>query len=258
MNSQHPDTCAVVFDSINRRLIEIRTTVLINQITRDAEKIAKSFDDLHSGDLKVISTEFAHCFALLTSGTIKATQENDELRIACSELLSNCLNSIAAATYLARGGFVLQPGAVIRSCLESMAVVLHLIQFQSDLEAHRAHKFDSTRAVASARRVFPPFGQFYGLLSKEFTHIGKLYKQITPIREYTESYEPLALNLQFITSSVWMCYVTCELAFLDVVAQPRYWTELPVESSDQTNYCYNPSIDEKAWMADFFDIAGSP
>lgn len=257
MEERHPDTCAIIIDQANSRIIEIRKSMLVNQITRDADRIAKSFDALHSDDLEKVSSQFAHCFGVLTSGMLKATEEGDDLRIACGELLSNSLNSIAAAAYMLRGGFVLQPGPVIRSAIESMAVALHLMQFQKDLTKHREHKFDSTRAIASAKRVFPPFGQFYGLLSKEFTHIGKLYKQFTPIREYTSSYEPLGLNLQFIISGVWMCYVTCELVFFDVVAQPRYWSEIPTEAQDQTPYCYDPSADEKSWMAEFFGIEDS-
>lgn len=258
MISRHPDTCAVVFDPVNRRLLEIRNTVLINQITRDAESIAASFDALHQENLRVISKQFAHCFGLLTSGMIKATQEKDDLRTACGELLSNSLNSVAAATYLARGGFVLQPGPVIRSSIESLAVALHLMQFQDDLKAHRNHTFESTRAIASAKRVFPPFGKMYGLLSNEFTHIGKLHKQFTPIRQYEKGYEPLDLNLQFITSAVWMCYVACELVFLEAVATPRYWEEVPAPSAEQVAYAYNPSAEEKAWMEAFLGIAGAP
>lgn len=258
MDRSHPDTCAIIVDEANQRLIEIRKTVLVNQITRDAERIAKSFDTLQSQRLETISNQFALSFALLTSGMMKADHDEDDLRIACGELLSNSLNSLAGATYLLRGGFVLQPGPVIRSCFESLAVVLHLLQFQSDLAAHRAHKFDSTRAVNSAKRVFPPFGRIYGLLSKEFTHIGKLHKQLTPIREYTADSEPLELNMYFITTGVWMCYVTCEVAFLDVVAKPRYWTQLPSDSPDQIPYSYNPSAKERAWMETFFGTAGAP
>ena len=239
-------------------MLEIRNTVLINQITRDAERIAKSFDDLHGSRVKDISKQFAHCFGLLTSGMIQATQEEDELRIACGELLSNALNSIAASTYLVRGGFVLQPGPVIRSCIEALAVVLHLIQFQEDLKKYREHKFDSTRTIASAKRVFPPFGKMYGLLSREFTHIGQLHKQLTSIREYTQGYEPLEMNLQFIASAVWMSYVCCELTFLDVVAAPRYWTEIPAPSPEQAAYSYDPSPMELAWMETFLGTASAP
>ncbi len=57
--------------------------------------------------MRAISEQFAHCFGLLTSGMIKASQEEDDLRVACAELLSNALNSIAAVVYLLRGGFVL-------------------------------------------------------------------------------------------------------------------------------------------------------
>ena len=258
MESRHPDTCAVIIDQANQRLIEIRKSVLINQITRDAEMIGKSFDNLHGSDLEKISKQFAHCFGLLTSGLLKASSDEDDLRIACGELLSNSLNSIAAAAYLLRGGFALQPGPVIRSCFESLAVVLHLMQYQKDLKSRREHKFDSTRAITSAKRVFPPFGKIYGLLSKDFTHIGRLHKQLTPIREYTESHEPLELNLYFISTAVWMCYVSSELVFLDVVAQPRYWTELPSESENQIAYSYSPSAEETAWMEEFLGVASAP
>lgn len=254
MDSRHPDTCALILDTHNSRILEIRKTVLINQIDRDAERISKSFDALHREDLVRISEQFALSYALLTSGLLKAGQQNDELRISCGELLSNSLNSIAAATYLVRGGFVLQPGAIIRSCFESLAVVLHLIQHQSDLSAFKKDAFESTRAIASAKRVFPPFGKIYGLLSKEFTHIGKLHKQITPIREYGESNEMLTANLQFVSTGVWMSYVICELTFLDVVASPRYWTQAPTELSDQVAYCYSPSSAESAWMEQFLGI----
>lgn len=258
MDSRHPDTCAVIVDEANNRLIEVRKTVLINQITRDAERIAKSFDELCAGDLEGISEQFALCYALLTSGMLKAARDEDDLRIACGELLSNSLNSLAAATYMLRGGFVLQPGSVIRSCYESLAVVLHLIQFQQDLPSHRSHTFESTRAIGSAKKVFPPFGKMYGMLSKEFTHIGKLHKQLTPIREYTSSYEPLSLNLQFIATGVWMSFVVCELTYLDVVAKPRYWSEVSVEPPDQVAYCYSPSPIELVWMDTFLGTASAP
>ena len=258
MDPRHPDTCAVIIDQDNQRIIEIRKSVLVNQITRDAENIARSFDAIHLNDLNRISELFARAFGVLTSGMLNASQEDDDLRIACGELLSNSLNSLAAAAYLVRGGFVLQPGAIIRASFESLAVVLHLIQYQTDLAAHRSHKFDSTRAVASAKRVFPPFGKMYGLLSKEFTHIGQLHKQFTPIREYTEVSEPVTANLQLISAGVWMCYVTCELAFLDVVATPRYWAQVATDAPDQVAYSYCPSDTEKEWMEQFLDIAGAP
>lgn len=254
MWEKHPDTCAAVIDPVNERIYEFRRSMLINQISRDADKIAKSFDALHSADLEKMSALFAHCSAILASGLIRAEREEDDLRMACSELLYNSLNSMVAAAYMLRGGFVLQPGPVVRSAIESMAVALHLMQFSEDLQKHREHKFDSTRAISSAKRVFPPFGQMYGLLSREFTHIGSLHKQLTPIREYTGSEESLQLNIQFLTSGIWMCYVSCELVFLDVVSQPRYWRELPEEVQGKTAYSYEPSAEEKAWMADFLGL----
>lgn len=254
MWEKHPDTCALVLDSLNERILEFRKSMLINQISRDADKIAKSFDALHSDVLGKLSVQFSHCSAIIATGLIKIEQEEDDLRMACAELLYNALNSMAAAAYLLRGGFVLQPGPVIRSAIESMAMALHLMQFQEDLQKHREHKFDSTRAISSAKRVFPPFGQLYGLLSREFTHVGSLHKQLTPIREYTGTEESLTLNVQFLTSGIWMCYVSCELVFLDLVGQPRYWREIPVEDERHRAYSFEPSEEEMTWMADFLGL----
>jgi hypothetical protein len=258
MRSRNPDTCAVILDRGRNQIIEVRSTVLVNQISRDAERIAKSFDNLHSQDMGAISEQFALCYATLTSGMINASQDHDDLRIACGELLSNALNSMAASAYLVRGGFVLQPGAVVRSCVETLAVVLHLMQFQSEVRNYRSDKFNSTRAIASAKRVFPPFGRLYGLLSEQFTHIGQLHKQLTPIREYEASYEPLAMNMRFIATGVWMCYVTCELVYVGLIAEPRYWTRVVEVSQDQVAYHYSPSAAEVAWMDNFLGLADAP
>ncbi|MBD8146732.1 hypothetical protein IFT37_00805 [Pseudomonas fluorescens] len=254
MWEQHPDTCAVVFDPANEKIYEFRRSMLINQITRDADRIAKSFDALHSADLEKMSALFAHCSAIWASGMFRAERNEDKLRMACAELLSNALNSMVGAAYMLRGGFVLQPGPVVRSAIETMAVALHLMQFPEDFQKYQEHKLESPRAVSSAKRVFPPFGHIYGLLSREFTHIGTLHKQFTPIREYTGTEESLQLNIQFLTGGIWMCYVSCELVFLDSVAEPRYWRELPEQVEGKTAYSYEPSDEERTWMADFLGL----
>ena len=250
MNSRHPDTCALIVDDASKKVIEIRKTVLSNQLTRDAERIAKSFDRLRWGDVEIISEQLAMCLAVVTSGLLRASREGDDLRMACAELLTNALNSLAGATHLLRGGFILQPGVVVRSSYESLAVVLHLMQRQADLKRYMNHDFDSTRAIASAKSVFPPFGKMYGMLSQEFTHVGRLHKQITPIREYSPSFEPLALNMLLIRAGVWMCYVTSELAFLEGIATPRYWTQVSSNKPHQDAYLYSPSPEETAWIAE--------
>lgn len=254
MLEMHPDTCAVVFDPDKEQIYEFRRSMLINQITRDADMIAKSFDALHSAELEKMSALFSHCSAIWATGLMSAERNEDSVRKACAELLSNALNSMAAAAYMLRGGFVLQPGPVIRSAIETMAVALHLIQFPEDFQQYQEHKFESTRAISSAKRVFPPFGQIYGFLSREFTHIGTLHKQLTPIRAYTGNEESLRLNIQVLNTGIWMCYVSCELVFLNGVSHPRYWREVAEQVKGKTAYIYEPSDKERAWMADFLGL----
>ncbi|MFA8631439.1 hypothetical protein QT937_022105 [Xanthomonas campestris pv. campestris] len=251
MNSGKTDVCAIVVDPANGRVTEVKNTVLLNQITRDATRIGLSFDKIHEDALLKISEQFAKCSALLMTGLIQAGREEDELRTACGELLFNALNTICAATLLLRGGFVLQPGIILRSSFESLAVILHLVQNQNDLPSYKADNFKSSSAIKSAKVVFPPFGHMYGFYSDEFSHIGKLHKQLTPIREYSESNEQLKLNLHFISSAVWMAYVTCELLFLDIINRPRYWSRVETNLENREAYQYSPSEKEISWARDF-------
>lgn len=117
MWEKHPDTCAVVVDPFNEKVYEFRRSMLINQISRDADKIAKSFDALHSADLEKMSALFAHCSAILTSGLFRADREEDKLRKACAELLSNALNSMVGAATCFGGALFC---SLARSCAQPL------------------------------------------------------------------------------------------------------------------------------------------
>lgn len=220
--------------------------ILINQLRRDGPKIETSFDSLCESDLIQLSRLLSKASGLLYTGLTIAVRENDELRVACAQLLMNASNSFGAAVAILRMGYVLQPGIIIRSLLEAVSTSLHLLQKPSDLSAYQNHTLQSTKTIKLAKEALPLFGSLYGHFSENFVHIGSLHKSIAPVREYTESHDALKVNLSSLRIAVWLLYVTAELAFNEVTKQPRYW--YPVKNG----YKYEPSEEERKWMDSFF------
>ena len=174
-----------------------------------------------------------------------ATRRDRKFEVACAELLLNAFNSFGAATQLLRGGYCLQPGIIVRSVLEAVSTVLHLVQQPNDFAAYEKGSLRSTRTIDAAKKALPPFGQLYGYFSENFAHIGHLHRSINKLSEYTERHLALEVNLGFLRMAVWLLYVTVELLFNDLVEHPRYWHSVP------KGYRYDPSENERAWMSSF-------
>lgn len=242
------DISSLHIDKENKRIAVFTEDMLLNQLRRDGPKIETSFDSLCEGELSQLSSLVSRTAGLLYSGLAMAKQNNDEVREACAMLLINGSNSFAAAVAVLRMGYVLQPGIILRSILEALSTSLHLLQKPGDLAAYEEHKLPSTKTIAAAKQALPPFGQLYGHFSENFVHIGRFHKAINPVREYSKGNEALELNLSSLRIAAWLLYVTTELAFNELLQEPRYW-----ETVDQ-GYIYNPSEAEKEWMTEYFGL----
>jgi hypothetical protein len=236
------------FSESERKMFVFSEDILINQLKREGPLIEKSFDALCADDLVELSRLFSLANGLIYSGLSVATQKEDELRLACAQLMLNGANSLASATAVLRMGYVLQPGILIRAFLEAISTTLHLLQYPQDIAAYNNHSLKSTKTIAAAKRVLPPFGHIYRHFSENFAHIGQLHKSITPIRVYTENHDALNVNLSSLRLAAWLLYVSAELVFNDIVIHPRYWH--PIEQG----YTYNPSEQEKEWMERFLGL----
>jgi hypothetical protein len=239
---------SAMMDREAKKLYVFTDDMLINQLRRDGPRIEASFDALCADDLAELSALLSRANGLFFSGLSVGMKEEDDVRVACSQLLLNAANSFAAAVAVLRMGYVLQPGIILRSLLEAVSTTLHLLQNPKDLDAYKNHTLQSPKTIAAAKKALPPFGLLYGNFSDNFAHIGHLHKSITPIREYTEKHEAVEVNLSLLRVAAWLLYVTAELAFNDLVEQPRYWH--PVEQG----YKYDPSDEEKVWMMKFFQF----
>lgn len=243
---------SAMIDPEAKKLYLFTDDMLINQLRREGPRIEASFDALCANDLAELSSLCSKANGLFFSGMAVGTKQEDDLRVACSQLLMNAANSFAAAVAVLRMGYVLQPGIILRSLLEAVSTSLHLLLNPMDLHAYNSHTLQSPKTIAAAKKVLPPFGVLYGNFSDNFAHIGHLHKSITPVREYTERHEALNVNLSMLRIAAWLLYVTAELVFNELVASPRYWH--PVEQG----YAYAPSEDEKAWMQGFFQFIPAP
>lgn len=239
---------SVMMDPEAKKLYVFSEDMLINQLGREGPRIEASFDALCAVDLVELSALLSKANGLFFSGMAVGLKQDDELRVACSQLLMNAANSFAAAVAVLRTGYVLQPGIILRSLLEAVSTSLHLMQNPKDLHAYKSNTLQSPKTIAAAKKALPPFGLLYGHFSDNFAHIGHLHKSITPIREYTSKHEALEVNLSSLRIASWLLYVTGELVFNDLVEHPRYWH--PVDQG----YAYDPSDEEKAWMQNFFQF----
>lgn len=240
---------AVLLDEEDKQLVIFTADMLINQLRREGPKIEMSFDKLCDHDLLELSELFSKTSGLLYTGLKVALRHDQRLMAACAQLLINASNSFGAAIALLRVGYVLQPGIIIRSLLEAVSTVLHLLQYPHDLKSYEQHTLQSPKTIAAAKKALPPFGQLYGYFSDNFAHIGQLHKSITRLSEYKNRDPALEVNLSFFRIAAWLLYVTTELLCNELIEEPRYW--YPVANG----YVYNPSHEEREWMSEFFRLS---
>jgi len=230
-------------------LLVFSKNILVNQLKIAAPTIEKSFDSLCDPDVQELSEFLSETLALLLSGHRAASNRNRELHRICAELLMNAGNSFCAALTLLRTGYVLQPGIVLRSLMESVSTMLHLVQFPKDIVAYKNDALKSPKTISSAKKLLPPFGGLYGFYSENFTHISRLHRSVEPVRAYESRDEGLELNLAFFRMSAWLLYVATELLFGELLEETRYW-----KFRDDVVTSWAPSAQERDWMSSFFRI----
>jgi hypothetical protein len=224
--------------------------LLLNQLKRDSGRIAESFDALCESDIKEVSKLLAQASTLLLQAMHDKGRKDKELHSWSVVALLNIANSLSAAAHVLRAGYLLVPGVILRNAVEAMAVCLHGLLHPAALKKIQTGEFDSPVAIPTAKKVIPPFGLLYGLLSKSFTHIGPLHHQLQPLVPYTERSEALELNLRLLRAAAWLFYVVVEFAFIDLLGESgRYWKlERPNKA------IYSPSEAEREWQAQFLGV----
>lgn len=219
------DVVAILRDPNGKNVI-FKTGFLVNQLRRDAPRIAASFDRFCGSDIATMDRYSSECVALVYTGLEKTEGTDEDWRIACGHLLLNALSTWLAAADLLRDGFILQPGILIRNLLETLTAVLCILLETKHWDAFKRDDLRPENHLSTANRVLPIFGQLYGIFSGTFAHVRKLYSQLHPIIEYrSRDYEPLDANIGFLRMTLWLTCVVAEVIFYDV-SRARYWRSL--------------------------------
>ena len=226
--------------------IIVTSDLIVNQLKRESLRIAESFDALCGDDVNEMSQLLAESSAIVLGGLQDQGRKNRELQLWSVEILINVANSLSAAIYVLRAGYRLVPGVILRNAIEAMAVCLHGMQKPQDLVQIKSGNFHSPKAINTAKKVIPQFGELYGFLSNQFSHAGPLHHAIQPLVHYDSRDQDLLVNLRAIRVSVWFHYVIAEFSFMDLIENPRYWHLEPPNKA-----VYNPSEAEQQWQRRF-------
>ncbi|MFI5110026.1 MAG: YecA family protein [Terriglobales bacterium] len=229
--------------------------ILRKTISRDAPRIGSSFDRFCETELASIDELFSAAAFIVLAGFKRAVHDESQAHQTMASLLYNAGSGLTAATQLIRLGHTLSVCVIARNVLEIIATVLHLGTRPSDLERFLKGDFESSKAISTAKKVLPPFGGMYGLLSNEFVHLGRLYTEPQLYRPYeSRKDEGLDTALVVLKTNVWLFYVTAELTFQNVVKKPRYWRRASAISAGQALFAYDPSAAEREWMEKFLGM----
>jgi hypothetical protein len=234
---------SIYFDEKVKKSIVVTKDILVNQLYRDGPEIARSFDRITRRDMLAMSAVLADSIGLIYR---HAFDGSDEYQPTCARLLASTVSSFMASVEVARHGFRLPYGAMARTIIEALATILHIAKDSDGLQQFHAGKLQSTKAISSAKRILPPFGRLYGMLSAHFVHIGKAHAGLEPIVGYQKDEEPLGFIIASLKANSWLIYVVAELVFHNEVLTPRYWRYL-----GKGMFAFDPSETERAWQAEF-------
>jgi hypothetical protein len=92
-------------------------------------------------------------------------------KFAAFTLMTRGANALVAAFELSLGGYMWEPGALLRNALESFAVAWDVVHNRERFEAWKQQKnFKSTDSITNVKRVLESYGKMYGHLSKLYVH----------------------------------------------------------------------------------------
>ncbi|MDD1452665.1 hypothetical protein NHF48_019810 [Sphingomonas sp. H160509] len=242
------DVAAINFDRENNRFMFLKKNMLENQLYRDGPRIARSFDKIAKSHIKEVSAIFAATQGMILRHLPRL--DDDGYRATSARLLASAANSFIASIEVARHGYRRQFGMISRSLIETLATTVVLKIRPDAVEEFHNGKLPSTNCVGWAKPVFPPIGQYYGMLNG-FVHIGREHSMLEMPTLYKDDDAALPFILGMIRGNVWTMFVLTEFVFHDEVDDLRFWRVV-----DENALAYDPSEETQAWSNEFLDPVG--
>lgn len=184
-----------------------------------------AFDAQFSPDISEISFELSIVDALIALGVEngRETKEADLYR-RLGGILRNAAFTVVSALELTRLGYGLQPGILLRSTLEGVAVVFDIVVNDESRKRFLAKTYSPTKAPARARGVFKIIGPLYGALSEHHTHIKASHESdyaLDPLGDTARA------NLMLVKAGTALVAIATEMLFHRSAGATRYWRVSP-------------------------------
>lgn len=216
----HPASVILGLDGSETKVVT--RYAIINQMNITAQEIELSFDKCFQKRLAVLSDELAFTYGFILHGTEMASKLTD-IQIQCYPLLFNAWNTLCGSLDLARRGYRLQPSILMRSVIECIAAGIYLLKNPHKSAEFQAGRIKTSAMIASAKSVFRPIGDHYGLYSNLFAHTSHIHRTPTVVDYYDEADRQSNHTLAFIRSANSMLHMTFELCFYFTIKEPVFW-----------------------------------
>lgn len=243
-----PETIAAAFfDPISGELIAMPHDCLLREIRTESPKRAAEFDRKFHADASAVSREWAVTLGVVALGLRYSGMEPVNLehrRVGI--ILSNALQTLAAALELLRYGYALQPGILLRSCVEAVAMAFDLQANSKSMDRFKRGTYRSSGAIGRAKRLFRVLEPVYGILSEQHTHIGGAHERAYSFEEHGQD---AANQLVLIKAAMALLAVGVELIFYEVVSEPRFWKVHP-----SGGLTFKPEADVLDYLSRFVEL----
>ncbi|TGP27966.1 MULTISPECIES: hypothetical protein [unclassified Mesorhizobium] len=194
---------SVTVDHKNEQIIFTTNDMLVKQIHRDGPRLARSFDRLTKKQIAECSAVFGQVQGLVLRHLSRLG--DDDFKATSARLLASASNSLVASIEVARHGYRRQYGVLARTFIETVATVIAFAIKESALQQFHAGRLDSNKCVTWAKAAVPPIGPLWGMLSREFVHIGKGHSAFEPPSLYTADDEALTFIINSLRGNVFFC-----------------------------------------------------
>jgi hypothetical protein len=145
---------------------------IISYFKETVPEVHKKFDSSHWHEIEELA-EYCEKVYIILAKVMNNQKQNavNNLEFNIALLLWRGMNTIIASFDLIRGGYGIEPLVVARNALETSATALDLALNQGKYKDFKRKKYKSSNAISVASKIIPIFGQFYGILSNNYSHI---------------------------------------------------------------------------------------
>ena len=223
--------------------------MLVKRVTRESKIAAKSFNRLCKNEITQMNNAFSTSVYIIGNGFKRAVDAEDDICVECGKLLMNACNTIQASFEILRAGYILQPGMLLRSVIETFSVISYVITVSTGYQQLIDGEIDGNKTIKYGKKVIPTLGKLHGLLSNNFVHTSKLHSDFNIILEYKEMTEPLRINLDMIKAAIWHIEVISELVYFHYFEGHEYWKRL-----GENQYAFDLTPRTRKKINEFFGV----